>query len=89
MLACVHVQNVSTKPCEFDDFRSVCPEDWEMRQTHPWHKDLRRPASSHYRDLHSRWLSGQMFPLLFGRREVERVVETQVGLESAPANTER
>jgi penicillin G amidase len=46
-------------------------------------------ASSHYRDLHSRWLSGEMFPLLFGRGEIERVAETRVWLQSAPANSER
>jgi uncharacterized protein DUF1329 len=34
MLACVHAQNIPAKPCELDNGRSVCPEDWEMRQTY-------------------------------------------------------
>jgi len=34
MLACVHARNIPAKPCEFDNSRSVCPEDWEMRQTY-------------------------------------------------------
>jgi len=32
MLACVHAKNTPAKPCQFDNNRSVCPEDWEMRQ---------------------------------------------------------
>jgi hypothetical protein len=32
MLASVHAQTVPAKPCQFDNNRSVCPEDWEMRQ---------------------------------------------------------
>jgi hypothetical protein len=32
MLGCVHAKNTPAKPCQFDNNRSVCPEDWEMRQ---------------------------------------------------------
>jgi hypothetical protein len=32
MLACVHAKNTPAKLCQFDNNRSVCPEDWEMRQ---------------------------------------------------------
>jgi hypothetical protein len=32
MLASVHAKNTPAKPCQFDNNRSVCPEDWEMRQ---------------------------------------------------------
>ena len=32
MLASVHAKNIPAKPCQFDNNRSVCPEDWEMRQ---------------------------------------------------------
>jgi hypothetical protein len=32
MLASVHAANVPAKPCQFDNNRSVCPENWEMRQ---------------------------------------------------------
>ena len=34
MLACVHAENIPAQPCEFDNGRSVCPENWEMRQTY-------------------------------------------------------
>jgi len=34
MLACVHAHNIPAKACEFDNGRSVCPEDWELRQTY-------------------------------------------------------
>src|SRR5262249_7679793 len=32
MLASVHAENTPAKPCEFDGNRSICPENWEMRQ---------------------------------------------------------
>jgi hypothetical protein len=32
MLASVHAKNTPAKPCQFDNNRSVCPEDWELRQ---------------------------------------------------------
>jgi hypothetical protein len=32
MLAVVHAENVPERPCEFDNGRTVCPENWEMRQ---------------------------------------------------------
>jgi hypothetical protein len=32
MLASVHAKHTPAKPCQFDNNRSVCPEDWEMRQ---------------------------------------------------------
>ncbi|MGO9606841.1 MAG: DUF1329 domain-containing protein [Candidatus Binataceae bacterium] len=32
MLACAHAEDVPAKACEFDNNRSVCPENWEMRQ---------------------------------------------------------
>ena len=32
MLASVHAKNTPAKPCQFDGNRTVCPEDWEMRQ---------------------------------------------------------
>ena len=32
MLASVHAKNTPAKPCQFDNNRTVCPEDWEMRQ---------------------------------------------------------
>jgi hypothetical protein len=32
MLASVHAKNTPAKPCPFDNHRSVCPEDWELRQ---------------------------------------------------------
>ena len=47
------------------------------------------PESSHYRDLHPRWLVGEMFPLLFSRGEVERVAESRVWLQSALKDGER
>jgi len=38
------------------------------------------PASPHYRDLHARWLTGEMFPLLFSRQKIEPFTETQLWL---------
>jgi hypothetical protein len=32
MLASVHAANVPAKQCQFDNHRSVCPENWEMRE---------------------------------------------------------
>jgi len=32
MLAVVHAQNLPELPCESDNHRSVCPENWEYRQ---------------------------------------------------------
>jgi len=32
MLAVVHAANVPEPPCQFDNERTVCPENWEMRQ---------------------------------------------------------
>ncbi len=32
MLAVVHAANVPEPPCQFDNGRTVCPENWEMRQ---------------------------------------------------------
>jgi uncharacterized protein DUF1329 len=49
MLACVHAKNTPAKPCRFDGNRSVCPEDWEIRQLYvieatakplSWHQKL-------------------------------------------------
>jgi len=31
MLACMHATNSPAKPCPFDGQRTVCPENWEMR----------------------------------------------------------
>jgi hypothetical protein len=31
MLACIHAANSPAKPCPFDGHRTVCPENWEMR----------------------------------------------------------
>ena len=38
------------------------------------------PASPHYRDLHARWLTGEMFPLLFSRHKIEPFTETRLWL---------
>jgi hypothetical protein len=32
MLAVAHAADLSAAACEFDNRRTVCPEDWEMRQ---------------------------------------------------------
>ena len=49
MLASVHAKNTPAKPCQFDNNRSVCPENWEMRQLYvieatakplSWHQKL-------------------------------------------------
>jgi hypothetical protein len=32
MLACVRAENSPAKACPFDGSRTICPEDWEMRQ---------------------------------------------------------
>jgi hypothetical protein len=32
MLASVHAKNTPAKPCQFDNNRSICPENWELRQ---------------------------------------------------------
>ncbi|MGO9455186.1 MAG: DUF1329 domain-containing protein [Candidatus Binataceae bacterium] len=32
MLACVEVENSPARACEFDNNRTICPENWEMRQ---------------------------------------------------------
>ncbi len=32
MLACVEAENSPAKPCEFDNNRTICPENWGMRQ---------------------------------------------------------
>jgi len=32
MLASVHAENIPAKPCQFDNSRTICPENWEMRQ---------------------------------------------------------
>ena len=49
MLASVHAKNTPAKPCQFDNNRTVCPEDWEMRQIYvieatakplSWHQKL-------------------------------------------------
>jgi len=31
MLASVHAESVPAKPCQFDNRRTICPENWEMR----------------------------------------------------------
>ena len=31
MLACVHALNSPAQPCPFDNYRSICPENWELR----------------------------------------------------------
>ncbi len=32
MLACVHAESSPAKPCAFDGSRTICPENWEIRQ---------------------------------------------------------
>lgn len=34
MLACVQAENSPAKICEIDNGRTICPENWEMRQTY-------------------------------------------------------
>jgi hypothetical protein len=34
MLACVHAEHTPAQPCPFDNGRSACAENWEMRQTY-------------------------------------------------------
>lgn len=49
MLAVVHAANLPAQACEFDNHRTVCPENWEMRQIYiveatekplSWHQDI-------------------------------------------------
>src|SRR5262249_36186655 len=49
MLASVNAESVPAKPCRFDNNRTVCPENWEMRQLYviegnakplAWHQQL-------------------------------------------------
>ncbi|MGO9602401.1 MAG: DUF1329 domain-containing protein [Candidatus Binataceae bacterium] len=49
MLAVVHAANVPAQACEFDNGRTVCPENWEMRQLYiveatekplSWHQEI-------------------------------------------------
>ena len=32
MIASVHAENIPARPCQFDNNRTICPENWEMRQ---------------------------------------------------------
>src|SRR5260370_3050784 len=32
MLACMRAENSPAKPCPYDSGRTICPENWEMRQ---------------------------------------------------------
>ncbi len=32
MLAVAHAENAPAKPCQYDNGRTICPENWEMRQ---------------------------------------------------------
>ena len=32
MPASVHAQNIPAKPCQFENSRTICPENWEIRQ---------------------------------------------------------
>jgi hypothetical protein len=49
MLASVEAANVPAHPCDFDNHRTVCPENWELRQLYaveaterpqPWHRKI-------------------------------------------------
>jgi Protein of unknown function (DUF1329) len=49
MLAVVHAANLPAQACEFDNNRTICPENWEMRQLYiveatqkplSWHQDI-------------------------------------------------
>lgn len=49
MLAVVHAANLPAQACEFDNSRTVCPENWEMRQVYiveasekppSWHQEI-------------------------------------------------
>ncbi len=48
MLAVVHAVNSPEKPCEFDGGRTVCPENWEMRQLYAIEATA-KPLSWHQR----------------------------------------
>jgi penicillin amidase len=38
------------------------------------------PGDAHYQDLAQMWSSGEYFPLLYTRAEVERAVHTRIAL---------
>jgi hypothetical protein len=49
MLAVVHAENLPARACEFDNYRTICPENWEMRQVYiveatakplAWHQEI-------------------------------------------------
>jgi hypothetical protein len=49
MLAVAHAENLPAQACEFDNFRTICPENWEMRQVYiveatanplTWHQEV-------------------------------------------------
>jgi penicillin amidase len=42
------------------------------------------PESPHYRDLYERWLSGDVFPLLFSRARIEAETESSILLRPVP-----
>ncbi len=44
MLACVHAENSPAKPCAADGGRTVCPENWEMRQLYVIEATARRTS---------------------------------------------
>jgi Protein of unknown function (DUF1329) len=49
MLAVVHAESLPARACEFDNYRTICPENWEMRQLYiveatakplAWHQEI-------------------------------------------------
>ena len=49
MLAVAHAANLPAQPCEFDNYRTICPENWEMRRLYiveatekplSWHQSI-------------------------------------------------
>ncbi|MFZ0889210.1 MAG: DUF1329 domain-containing protein [Candidatus Binataceae bacterium] len=44
MLACVHAENSPAKPCPFDGSRTICPENWEMRQLYVIEATEKKPG---------------------------------------------
>jgi hypothetical protein len=46
MLVVAHAENVPAKPCSYDGKRTVCPEDWELRQVYIVEADA-KPLSWH------------------------------------------
>lgn len=49
MLAVAHAESLPARACEFDNYRTICPENWEMRQVYvveatakplAWHQEI-------------------------------------------------